>query len=509
MKRFFMIFAILYGLSGLFYKGSGITSIKDIQTVKDPELLKLMLNSFLWSKDLQNAYKVAKKGVKLFPKSKFWLKKAGDISLWIGKIKEAKEYYYRLYLLAGDKKLRKKLIDLSVSLKDYQLAVRLLKEEIAEGHLKNWKKLVWLYENLGQPEKALELLEDIYKKYKKAEYLKEIIRIQLLLGYTKQAFENLKKLKKTGDLDSEYAIYLSNLLYIKKKYDQSLDILLSIKDTVSVKNLDYWRTLSDLSWGVGDYRNAVNASKILINSGKGRNVDYERLIIYLQNQKNADYKKIYRYSYEGWKRFHSETFFYYMIDSLYRLRKYRKVIKTVESLEKRYFDKLKFYDYLWFYYGNSYLKLGKKGKAVDIYEKAIRYNPENTDLIITFLWTLVDLEDEKKLKKYLKKYEYIAKFSDEFDPVYGSAYSLLQNSLKSLYYLRRELNKKPDDPDIQIMYGDTTDLSGRTDQAYYYRFKAWKILKEKVKKDPSLLKNKEFLKEIIYISFYFVPPDSI
>ncbi len=509
MKRFFVIFAFLYALTGLFYKGSGITSIKDIQTVKDPELLKLMLNSFLWSKDLKNAYRVAKKGVKLFPKSRFWLKKAGDISLWTGRIKEAEDYYYRLYLLTGDKKLRKKLIDLSISLKDYSLSVRLLEEEIKENNLKNWKKLAGLYEKLGQPDKALELLEKIYKKHKKSEYLKEIVKIQLLLGYTKQAFKNLEKLKKTGDLDSKYALYLSNFLYLKKKYDQSLNTLLSIKDKVSVKNFDYWRTLSDLAWNLRDYRNAVYASKILINSGKGRNVDYERLIIYLQTQKRADYKKIYRYSYEGWKKFHSETFFYYLIDSLYKQKKYTKVIKTIQTLEKKYFDRLKFYDYIWFYYGNSYLKLGKKAKAVEIYQKAIKYNPENTDLIASFLWTLIDLEDEKRLKKYLKKYEYIAKGDDKLDLVYGSAYSLLQNSLKSLYYLNREIRKNPNDPDTLILYGDTTDLSGRTDQAYYYRFKAWKILKEKLKKDPSLLKDKSFLKEIIYISFYFVPPESI
>jgi len=424
------MFAFLYVMSGLFYKGVGITSIKDVQSVRDQELLKLMLNSFLWSGDLKNAYKVAKKGVKLFPKDIFWLGKAADISLWIGKSEEAKDYYYRLYKITKEKKLRKKLIELSIELK------------------KNWKKLVELYEKLGQPDKALKFLKNIYKKHKKVEYLKGMIKIQLLLGHTEQAFKNLNKLKDLGNLDTRYVTflyYMLDSLYKLKRYGQI------IKDRASMKSFDYWKILSDLAWNLRDYKNSVYASRVLITSGKGRDVDYERLII---------------------------------------------------PLEKKYFERLKFHKYIWFYYAGSYLKLGEKDKAVKIYQEAIKYNPENTDFIVALLWTIIDIGDEKKLKRYIKKYEYIAKIDKKLNLVYGSAYSLLQDSLKSLYYLGKELRKNPDDPDTLIIYGDVIDLSGRTEQAYHYRFKAWKI-------DPSLLQNRDFLKDIIYLSFYFVPPDGI
>ncbi|MBK3332330.1 tetratricopeptide repeat protein [Persephonella atlantica] len=504
MKKVFLLFLISALLMGFFTDVEAEKkSAGSVEKKADEELLKMMLNSFLWSKDLKNAYRVAKKGVKLFPSSKFWLRKAGDLSLWLSKPEEALKYYLRLYSLDKEEKLRDKIIKLSLQLRKYHVAKKLMEEEIQSGKINRWKILVQIYELLGEPEKALNLLKNLYRKYKDVKYLKEIIRIELLIGQLKEAYRNLDYLERIGKLDYRYAVYLSKMLYQKKRYRDSLNILLQFKSSVPDDDVSYWKLVSDIGWGIGDFRSSFYASKKLINTGKGRDVDYERVVLYLTSQGRKNYEEIYRLSYEGWKRYKKEVFLYYTLDSLYRMKKYKKIIHLVENLKEDKKYTLNRYPYLWVYYSSSLEKIGSYQRAVDAYERALKIFPENNDIIVSFLWMLIEHQDIKRLKLYLKRFRGIENKNRALNAVLVAGYVTIQNSSAALPLVAELLKENPDNPDVLMLFAEVLYLSGDEERAESYRWKAYKVMKREIIAYPEKLKDKEFLKNFLYLSFYF------
>ena len=84
------------------------------------EELKLMIQSFLYKGDTDNAYKVARIGYKKYPASIYWNKQAVDTAKWTNHPQEAVQYEIELYQKNHDSKLRDEIITYGLSMYQYQ-----------------------------------------------------------------------------------------------------------------------------------------------------------------------------------------------------------------------------------------------------------------------------------------------------------------------------------------------------------------------------------------------------
>ncbi|WP_457642046.1 tetratricopeptide repeat protein [Persephonella sp.] len=473
------------------------------EEIKDKELLKLILQTFLGSNDLENAYIAAKKGKKLFPEDMYFTKYLADISLWLGKNEEALENYLHLYKSTVDEKLEEKILYLSLALRKYEVAKDLLEKKVNSGEISYWKELVYIYENLGEPEKAIDLLEKLYRKTKDRNILKKLIMLEVSVGDIGSLLEKMYQLK---EISVKEAIEFSNILYLSKRYRDSLEILKSVKHKADPEYQEYWEILSDLAWALRDYETSFFASSILYYSRKARLIDYDRMIQYLFYKKKI--KDLKNVALTGWRKYRKESFYYYYLYSLFYLQDYRGIIQSIKYLSKQDFNILKDKDYFWIYYGEALKRTGEIDKAIKVYEKGIYYT-NSEDIILSYLWLLVDLKDVEKLETSLKKWEDLARNNEKFYLVYGAGYSILQNSFKASVYLKKLLKKYPENTDILILYADILDLSGKSWEAENYRFKVWKLMKKQLEEKPYKIKDEKFLKNYLYLSLYFEPAEKI
>lgn len=97
-----LICSNVYGVSDSMTNGS---IIKGIKKTKKEELLRLYLEVFLASKDLNNAYYVAKIGCKKFAKNPYWWAKLADICIWTDRAQEALKAYLRLCEITKKRKI--------------------------------------------------------------------------------------------------------------------------------------------------------------------------------------------------------------------------------------------------------------------------------------------------------------------------------------------------------------------------------------------------------------------
>ena len=469
----------------------------------DEEILKEAIKVYLAAGKVNKAYEVAQKGLALFPKSAFWEKYAADTALWSSKVDEAFQYYLEYYSKTKSPEVRVKLLDLSLALKKYFVAKEIIEEEIRKGDYTRWQELAYIYEHLGEPEKAIELYREQYKRTKNPEYLRKIVKLELSINDTLNAQRDLNELLKYGKLDVQDALELSYLLFSTRQYKKSLAVLKLVKNKATEKDVVYWTTLADLAWDLGEKNTSIEVAEYLYKHKLARPTDLERLIYHYTEKK--DYQKIKVLARELWHKKRNETTFYYYASTLYELGEYKKVLQLIKELNKEEIDILKTKPYFWTLYSNSLVRLGKIEDATKVYEMALKYNPDNKDLILSFLWFLTDSKQTDKLVKYLEKYKSYSYTDKRFIFLYGVAYTVLQNSLQAKPYLKKLVDMEPNNVDYLLMYADAVDLSGETEIAEKYRFKIWKQLRAKLRQNPNLIKDRNFLRDYMRLSIIFAP----
>jgi len=474
---------------------------------KDKDVLKEILKVYLAKGDLERAYTLVERGIDLYPDDLELKKQAGDIALWKSSPETAFKYYLEYYSKTKSPKIRDKLLALAIGLKKYFVAKELLEDEIKRGNYEKATELAEIYAHLGEPEKAITLLRELYRRKKTADLLKKIIQIELSLNDIEGAIKDLEQLMKVGDLDVDEALEFAYLLYVNKQYDKALEILKTVKSKATAENVDYWTTLSDLAWDLNEKETAIESSMFLYKIGRARDIDIERLIYNYAEKK--DYKNLERFAKLLWKKNKSPNYLHYYLTALYEQGRYKDVLKTIASLDEDMLNTIKNKGHFWGLYANSLVKLGKVEDAVKVYEMALKYNPDSKDILSSYLWLLIDTKQTAKLDKYLRKYKHLAYRDKNFTFLYGVAYTVLQNSLQAKPYLKRLIDEDPNNIDYLLLYADAVDLAGETEIAEKYRFKIWKQLNAKLKENPELIKDRKFLKDYLRLAIMFAPATEI
>ena len=471
--------------------------------LNDNEVLRKIVDIYIQNGDVKKAYEFAKKGQNLSHSDIYWTKSLAKLSLWNSKVEESFQYYLDIYSKTKDSSIKPQLLKLALALNKYFVAKEILEDEFYKGKFENWKKLVDIYLHLGEVDRAIAILRKAYEREKEKSILRQIVKLELSINDVEGALKDLETLLADKDIDVNDAVELSYLLYINKQYDKALQVLKSVRDRATEKDIAYWTTLADLSWDLKDKKTAYQVAEFLLSKNLARPVDLERLIIYYSQ--NKDYGKVKKLSEKLIKVKSSEFAYYYYMTSLYNLGEYKKLVKFISSLSQKEIDKLKGKTFFWGMYANSLAKLGKIDGAVKVYEMSLKYNPDNREIIYSFLWFLVDNKKTDTLKKYLIKYRDLAYTDKKFIFLYGVAYTTMQNSLEAKPFLKKLIDLEPNNVDYLLMYADVLDLSGETEIADKYRYKIWKQLTAKLEKNPKLLKDREFLKDYLRLAIKFLP----
>jgi nitroreductase len=342
-----------------------VTTVAANRMAQEEEKLRLMFQVFTYSSDLNNAYKVGKRALKLFPDSLYWHQKMAEISEWIDKRNEAIQHYQFIYHRTHDRKLRKKILDYSLAAYQYETAAPILEEiALSDPNEKNLANVVDIYNKTGSPEKAAEMLEHLaLKKEINATLAAKALKLYTEIGEETSAKALVEKLEKVKWYDMYTAKIIGDYYLAKKDPESAYRIMQKVKpETLKEHAQAYYRWMSDMGWYLQKFKAAASASKALYEAGEAQPQDYERILFYFRD-KNT--QLVGRVSYDAYRKLGKKYLYINYLDTLMRQKLYGRLIDEVQkAFHEDIGSALKSEVYVWLMLGQAYAEEKAYAKSI-------------------------------------------------------------------------------------------------------------------------------------------------
>ena len=490
MKTLIILFFILLTLQ------ADIISKQKLQPKQDE--LRLMLDSFLYSGDVNNAYKVARLGYKKYPKSLYWLEKSMLTALWSNHILESLQYKKQLYKRTHSAKLRDEIIEESLKLYQYESIEKLVIDKFKKNPSKeNAQLLLYVEYQIGNPQKAAKVLQNAYNQEPKRVYLlTNLLKIYMDTGDIDAAKKITAEIEKKEHYTKENIFLLANYYYIRHNIQKSYTTLLQLQEK-DIDDAYYYKTLSDFGWYLNDTKNAAKASEYLIKINQARVDDYDRVVSYYKNTKRVYSAKIAK---EAYFHYHKEYFFFHYAATMLEFHHYDALRETMNILEKQE-SALQTNARYWLLKAKLANYYGDRSSALDAITYALALESDNFILFQNAVFSLIEIGAYEEAKSLLLAYEQKHDLSIENSFVYASLYFQLNEIDRANYYLDNVFyfdTSIKDSLEFLYLQASIHEAQAKRSLALQEYRKILQILADDFQKDPRLTQQDDRL--LIYFA---------
>jgi len=395
--------------------------------------LRLLLQSFLYSQDLQNALQTAKIALREKPSSLYWNQKMAEVLRWMGRGEEAIQYMEYIYYRTKKPQLAKEIIDYALDSYQYEKVKKLIRVAYLNNPTqKNKQRMLFIYHQIGIPQEAALVLQSLYNKNHDPLLLTDILQIYMDM-------EDLKSAKKIIDIIENKQYYSSRNIelisyyhYIMREMPKAYDILTKY-DFSKKYDRHLNELLSDLGWYLQHNKRASKASLELIKHKNGRLVDYER-VIYTNRDTNP--QLALEMTKEGFAKYHLDYLFYDFANQALKEKKITFLQETITAIDNSDSPLKKQANY-WIIKARLYQHLQQKGKTVAALkeaEKIANYNPTATLQIIDIYMQLsMNAEVKYLLNQLTQKQE----LSHSYLLIISALYFTIHDVNQAAFYLQK------------------------------------------------------------------------
>jgi len=395
------------------------------KTYESDEELKLMLQSFLYSNDLKNAYKTAQLGYQKHPDSYYWNQKMAEICKWSGRGQEAMKYMRFLYNKNHNPKLAEDIIDYGLSAYQYDAIKGLVREKALKNPTKtNVERMIYIYAQTGEPEIAAQTLQKLYKRNHKTYFLTKELQLYLNMGEMDEASRVVNLIERNNLYTRENIILISYYYYLKRNMQQAFAALNKTAVTQYDKPLLISR--SDLGWYLQKYQKAAKNSYALIKHDDGRLVDYER-VLYIAKDTNTTLAS--KTALAAYKKYHRSYLFYTFASNAMKLHQYDTIAKITSKIDKEHAAITKEANY-WLIKAQLFIHYNNKDKAHFSLQKALQLDRHNLQIQLTAIDLFLKAGFYADAKETLQKLA-----------VEKNLPSALYLSVASLYYALHDIDQ--------------------------------------------------------------------
>ncbi len=480
---------------------------KEVEKLENEERLKLMYDSFIFSKDLEHGYEVAKKAIKLYPNSLYWHKKLGEVCLWSGRSEEAMDHWVYLYNNSKDQIKADKLISNMLISYKYERVAPIIKKELSYNESeKNIKRFENINDKIGMPEESIETLEKLYKKNPSSKYLESMLKIHMHVGGIKEAEEVANKLQAYNDISVEGAKNLSSFYFVKRDLNKALSILKKVEKRVNKNDHEYFTQLSDLAWYQKDHNTAAFASLMLYRTHHARKVDYIRIQDVYEKKNLSLIKEV---SIESFNK-HKDTDF--ILNYAYKALENKKYHELYNVLTTKLKNNAaikeieKDYKY-WLIKAQVSNNLKNKKEAKRLFEKALKLSPNSNEIKLSIMWYLIDNFYYDELEKMVDTIEGAQEIDRRYYFVLSSANLVLKRPDAAMQYMNELIEDNPYNIDYKFLRSEIL-LAQDQESAYKKELMSiLDILDTQRSNNKALLKDRIFLRRYYQASIEFSNPD--
>lgn len=475
----------------------------------DAELYGLGYDVFLANNNPGDAFALAERALVSLPDDPLWRRRAAQSGEWSGHFIPALDNWFYLATVKSDRQARQNALRLARELRDFRKLRRLLEPGHGAGGAKELREYVAACEALGLPDDAIAVL-DKQRHGQDGKYaLENLARLQEAVGHPEKAVATWLDLAARYGVTASILLKASSLAYGTGDLQSAYTILKLGNKGIPPQEYEYWGSVSDLDWAMQDARGAVSASRLLVQQGHGRDVDYQRLIA---AGRTGDVNEAYWAALEGWRRFRSPAFFFAMVETGLTLNRQAELVALVkEAGPAGELKKVEGYPYYWMLMARLQLAAGNRSAAIRCYRDGLGHFPGDGQLAAGYIWLLIDLEQRRELRSVLLAWNGREKSLPElYDPC-GAGYLYLGEYQRALPFYKARYAAMHGDPSWLAVYAEVLEQSGRPEAAFYERLQALRLTRSRMKSSGAVGEDdrKGLLRDYARLAMLVEPGDAL
>ncbi len=459
----------------------------------DSNVTKIAVQSLTYDKQLLSALELA-----LYAKNRFktieWLDKSIQLSLWQGKMQDVVALNIEGYRSYGNLKYEHYILNSCTLNNAHEILGEIYTRNVENRDYTSIEKLAEYYEYTGEINQAESYFTALSKKVQHKEIDKEAILFSYKNSHYKKGLTLYRLFQKKYGVDKELHELAVQKLITLKRYKQAYAYAKVLKED---------KRLLDLGWLQKDYRYLFKKFWKAEKENSLAYGNYDKLIK-LERAFNKGERLSYLYD-SLWnktkKRVYLTALLYHYLEKE-DLESISKLLATLSPQDKEHFEKNVYYHIV---LANYYVKSKQVKLAMNEYKTALAINSQDASTHQAYLWFLLDNELINPLKKELRLLKKHPKLQRGVGfPSVITAFKLQQSDL-ALRWLK-PLLKVSDNIEYQVVYADLLELQDRVAGATKIRLKLFGKLNKMVKKEPNLLKDKEFARVYLGLVLRYKTP---
>lgn len=450
----------------------------------DAELYGLSYDVFLANSNPAEAFLLAEKAVEARPHDPIWRRKAAQSGEWSGNTSKALEHWFFLAKELRQQDAVDQSFRLARALGDGARLKFLFEMRGFDDSPVLLREYVAVCERSGLPEEAIAALEKQRSGADRKYVLEQLARLYEAVGRHKDAITALLDKAASYGVVAKELLRAASLSYGSGDVLAAYTILTLGKQQILPAEQEYWQAFGDLAWALQDLRTAEKAARLLVDSGVGREMDYQRLIL-VTREKNPE--QAYSLAMEAWKRLGKGTYLITLLEIGTAQKRYKELVGLIQKAQQSASLKsMEESTYYWQLVAQSYRGAGDMIASVRSYQHALALAPQDHSLADGYIWLLLDLGQREELQKTLESWkERVQSLPDMYD-TYAAAYSYLGEYSTALIYFQARYSKMRNNPSWLAGYADAMEQSGWPEPAFLERLRALYIVRKRMKTEQAI-----------------------
>ena len=433
-----------------------------------PAHLDLAYAAFLGNRDLLRAFDAASIAVEHEPDSPLWRERLAQISEWTAHPEVAMAQWRWLALHQGKESAWQSWMRLAGGLFDYAAQIIGLQHMSRGKDDRYARKIVKLYEDIGQPEDALAWLKKQGDLSRHPDLLLLQAEVLAHMGRDAEAISAYKQYLGQNAASPDLAVTISGMMMRAGLYQDAFEVLKKSQVQAKPKDQSFWLNLGELAWQLKEDEETIVAYRMLSDSPDAEQFEQQRLFLALK-RKNP--------------RLAAQTAERYWLKSAH-IELFMDAARTYAELNdwqevERLYEKAQNFDD---YRGNfqfvelraeMYQHAGNYAAALQDREFLVRHYPGTSGVVESLLWLLMDAHQYEKLQYYMQKWARLIGRTPGLWDVYAAGQLALGRPDDALIVYKRIAKSHLRDDLWMLNYAATLEAAGQTDQAWKIRRRIW------------------------------------
>ena len=472
----------------------------------DPVDRELAYQVFVAASQLDRALQVARDAVSAYPDETVWLQRLAQTLEWNDQSLQSLPHWLHYAELTDDDYAWERVKNLAPALNDDRAYLTALRHN-PHNDLATIDTIVAAYERLGEPETALDYLDELAQGPLARSVMERKAELAQRAGQDELAYQTYLQLQSRYDPEPRYAIKLANLLYVQGKIAQALDAMLQAQQAATPEDNLYWSNFTELATLLqrddlleNAYRQVVigrtqfRQDPCALLEGDALDICRDQAEL-VEDSEFARLIQFYdafpidagRIAELEWRNtgnpLHLDLALYYYT----RAQAYGRMGQLFASLSPEQLRQGENSAAFLLRRAEYYRLTGERQRGLTDLRRAVTLPDADSETRAAFLWAQVDQGSDAELRAALAETAAEAEAGAQMWGPHAAAAMRFNDGRTALHFLHKMQSRETADPLWLNLLADAYEIIGQTDRAWQFRRQAWVELHDQWSETKRLL----------------------